>query len=397
MKVGKSNKLGSIETPDIPCIIYEESSLRDRYESLTTFLDSQYPNYHLLYALKACYVPPVVTTLIQLGCGVEVMSLNERLLLNQLSLSDIAKSTVVVWNGPSLNAESLQFAIEKGEHINVDSPHIFNAIEQLCDTLQTSVCVSLRINVSGGGRLGMDPNDAEKLLQSSSKLVSIEGFHIHYGPMSVIGQMWVDARLAFLDLLHRWEQKFGITVRRVNFGGGLPSPENLSETITPLIARLSSLRAIPILYLEPGAFLVEQAGTAFARVIAVKHLAETNWASLDIGGNILIPLQRTKLAVDFTEMDKAEGLLNFGGALCYEADIIGSISGYRVEPGQIIRVKRAGAYTTSMASCFGSTPPPIYWRDHSGALQKIERIIEGKKLFIGYHGYPLMSGSLNGT
>ena len=376
-------------TPDnhqTPYVIYDAQIIDRQHSALRQYLDHAYPRSRIYYALKACYLLPVVNRLVKLGCGLEVATPSEHAIARYLHLA----GPQIFWNGPSLRQETLRGIVERGELLGLDSPHLFQVLNDMAGSFAKKVPVCLRINLSADGRLGMSPDQAEFLLKSDSPL-EISGFHMHIGRGDQAGTVIVEQKLRFLDLILRWESQFGLNVRHVNLGGGIPVGRPLESSLGPLLNALSRLKSAPELFLEPGAFLVEEAATAYARVVSIKTLPSGVWAALDLGANFLVPLNRAAFAVHHDQREATGSVTHFGGPFCFEADVIARNQPVAVQPGDVVRITRCGAYTESLSSCFFTAPPPAFWLDE-GVLMEVKRFSDPLNFFLAHHGYPSTAG-----
>jgi diaminopimelate decarboxylase len=369
------------QIPKTPCVIYDAASVVRRYELLRSYLDAAYPRSRIFYALKACYVPLVVERLIHLGCGLEISSPSEQQIAMRFGLS----GGQIVWNGPGLDEVTLRGTVGREEIVNIDSPHVFQVLSRIAQERGQEVRAGLRLNITGQGKLGVDPALAESLLQDSSR-VRIVGFHFHPANGLKNPAEAQEQRYRFLDVLAGWERTLGVNPEFVNLGGGFAIGEAPPVLLDSLVERVFALKSRPELFLEPGAYLVADAATAYASVVALKTVAGACWAILDIGANFLVPLQRAGFTVQGTTPVPALGRVSFGGPLCYEADVIALEQRVGVCHGDIVKIERCGAYTASLCSNFASSPPPIYWKD-GDSIVEVAHHSETYHDFLEFHGY----------
>ena len=371
-------------TPAVPFVVYDAETVTRQYRRLRDFLDRRYPDSGIFYALKACYLQPVVRHLVGLGCGLEITTSAEQRIAAQLRLTGRG----VIWNGPALDEETLRGAIGRGELINVDSAAIFTVCERIAREQDLEVAVGLRLNLGGGGKLGITPALAEPLLKSPR--VKVTGFHIHHGAFNGDPSQWVRQRLDLLEVLGHWLPRFDVGIDYVDLGGGLlphPEPELYLEPIIENVSRIAwPGRSRPRLLIEPGAYLVEEAGIAFTRVVAMKTVGPERWAITDLGSNFLIRLDRSDFRVSCAGRNDGEDRVSVGGNLCLEADVIARRQALAVTSGDVLKISRCGAYTSSMATCFATAPPEMYWRER-GALERIGLAVERDDRFLRMHGW----------
>jgi diaminopimelate decarboxylase len=374
-------KPGATDTvPAPPCAVYDLDVITTQVQRMRAYLDESIRGSQIFYALKACYLQPVVRHIVALGCGLEVMSPIEHRIAGRVGVT----TRDIIWNGPALDEPTLRGAMQRGERINVDSIDLFHVVRRLAAALGAPIEVGLRLNLSGDGKLGITPDLAEPLLRSSQ--VRVVGFHIHHGARSRGTAHWIGQRRVLLEWLTRWEQQLGIEIRYVDVGGGFQPEHEPAAYLDPIIAAMGGLRSKPKLFVEPGAYFVEEAGIAWARVVAVKRVGKTRWALTDLGAQFLVPLDRSRYEIDQFPAGRGDRRVSIAGPMCFEADVIARDQLLDVTRGDVVRIRRCGAYTASMTSCFGAAPPCIYWRRH-GRVVRVERDLDGDELFMNMHGY----------
>ena len=144
---------------------------------------------------------------------------------------------------------------------------------------------------------------------------------------------------------------------------------SLSQCSVPLCADDSPLAIIDELELEPGRFLVAQAGVLLAQVRATKSVGSNHFTLVDAGFNDLVrPAMYgayhhiTLLAKDATERATVPTVV--AGPLCESGDVFTQDASATVIPrdlpaariGDFLVFHDAGAYGSSMSSNYNSRP-----------------------------------------
>jgi bifunctional diaminopimelate decarboxylase / aspartate kinase len=157
-------------------------------------------------------------------------------------------------------------------------------------------------------------------------------------------------------------------VRVIDVGGGLGVPERPDQPsldLASLNARLAAVRAEhPQLevWLEPGRYLVADAGVLLARVTQLKHKSGVQFVGVATGMNSLI---RPALYGAYHEIanlthadEPATELVNVVGPICESADVLGHD---RLLPptreGDVLVIANAGAYGRAMSSEYNLRAP----------------------------------------
>jgi diaminopimelate decarboxylase/aspartate kinase len=193
--------------------------------------------------------------------------------------------------------------------------------------------------------------------------VRITGLHAHLGSGIFDIDHWreVYAQLAALA------ERFG-RVGFVNIGGGLgvpARPDEMPLDLAALDAALAEVKAAYpqfALWLEPGRYLVAEAGVLLARVTQTKQKGAYRYVGLDTGMNSLI---RPALydawheIVNLTRLDTpADTLYQVVGPICESGDVLGNNRKLPVcEEGDVMLIATAGAYGRAMASHYNRRPP----------------------------------------
>jgi diaminopimelate decarboxylase len=169
---------------------------------------------------------------------------------------------------------------------------------------------------------------------------------------------------------------FGLPLEWMNLGGGLgiiyrderpQTPKRFASAVAPL---LQSLRVR--LILEPGRFIVGNAGVLVTRVLYVKPARRRSFAVVDAGMNDLI---RPALYGAYHEVVPVHpaGVTNglrydVVGPVCESADVLAHDRPLgRLAPGRLLAVLGAGAYGSTMAS------------NYNGRLRPAEVLVRGSR------------------
>jgi ornithine decarboxylase len=168
--------------------------------------------------------------------------------------------------------------------------------------------------------------------------------------------------MLFTDL-----KEAGVDVRMVNLGGGFPTPY---RDAVPDIGRFGDAimgamtrhfgNALPEMLIEPGRFIVGDAGVVSAEVVLVSRKAKDDpvrWVYLDIGrfgGLAETEGEAIKYRFQTVHDDEAMGPVAIAGPTCDGADILYERSNYRLPVdlscGDRVEILSTGAYVTTYAS-----------------------------------------------
>ena len=157
-------------------------------------------------------------------------------------------------------------------------------------------------------------------------------------------------------------------IRVLDIGGGLgvPSrPEDQALDLVELANVLIEVRtAYPqfALWMEPGRYLVAEAGVLLARVTQVKRKADVHYVGIDAGMNSLIRptlYEAWHQIVNLSRIDEpATELVQVVGPICESGDILGHNRRLPVcREGDVILIAEAGAYGAVMSSHYNLRTP----------------------------------------
>ena len=191
----------------------------------------------------------------------------------------------------------------------------------------------------------------------------VTGLHAHSGSGIFNADNWAEVAALLLDLVPQFPR-----VRVVDVGGGLGVPDGHDQPELDLKRLDTALRAVKqarpgiSLWIEPGRYLVAEAGVLVARVTQTKSKDEIRYIGIATGMNSLI---RPALygawheIVNLTRLDEpASEIANVVGPICESADFLGHD---RLLPptqaGDVMLIANVGAYGRAMSSRYNLREP----------------------------------------
>lgn len=242
-----------------------------------------------------------------------------------------------------------------------------------------------------GGRpapFGIDEEDLDAAVDRAERdaAVHLRGVHVYVGTQILdvdhLAAQWARG----VTLARRVARRVGRPIGTIDLGGGLGVPYFPHESRLDLAAAgralarvVEEVRADPRLdktrvILEPGRFLVAEAGIYVTRVVDVKASRGTTFAIVDGGmhhhlaasGNLGQTIKRNfpLAAVQRLDEEPREELVEVVGSLCTPLDVLARKAALpRLEPGDLVGVLQSGAYARSASPLgFLSHPaPPEVW------------------------------------
>jgi ornithine decarboxylase len=349
-----------------PFLNVDLSVVRERLGELRSAL----PGARVFYAVKANPAEPVVATLAAAGCGFDVASTGEL----DLVLRHDADAAALCYANPVRKPADVRHAFATGVRLFVtDSAEDLSVLAECAPGVD--VLVRLAVDEVGSatpfdGKFGAAPAEAAGLLRrATAHGLRPAGLTFHVGSQ----QVRPAAYAAAIGAAARVAADAGLPdPPMLDVGGGFPV--RYRDEVPPLAAFAAAIRDAvrthfpdrpPALAVEPGRFLVAEAGVLHAQVVRVSHRHDgRRWVYLDIGryGGLAETEGEAigyQLATRHDGGELAPAVL--AGPSCDGDDVL-----YREVPlpvalaaGDEVRLLAAGAYTASYSSVWFNGLPPL--------------------------------------
>ena len=326
----------------------------------------------MCYAVKANGNLSVIRHFAQLGSGFDTVSAGE--IARVLAAGGDASK--IIFSGVGKTEAEMEYALGAGiKCFNVESLPELERLNDVAGRLGKIAPISFRINpdvdakthpyISTGlkaNKFGIAMRDAEQAYQRAASLphIQIIGVDCHIGSQLTDLSPLIAACERLIALIDRLATQ-GITLQHLDLGGGVgivykdehtPDLHAYAQAVEPLLkARGLSL------VLEPGRSLVGNAGVLLTRVEYVKHGEEKNFVVVDAAMNDLMrpALYQAYHAVEnVSRPDAPKITADIVGPICETGDFIGKERQIGAAQGDILAVRSAGAYASSMASNYNA-------------------------------------------
>ncbi len=391
-----------------PLFVYDEAVLGRRWG----ILRSTYPaRFAIHYSVKANPNPAILRCMLARGAGLEIASGGEL----QAALAASCAPGRIVFAGPGKSRREIEQALEAGVgEIHVESPLEIDRTERIAARRGVTAAVALRINpvddaqggaVRMGGKptvFGVDEEWLETVLAMAASRPHIDvcGVHVYTGSQVLYTEQLLGQYRHALAIACRAADCLGGPLRSVDLGGGLgvpyfahESPLDCDTLRAGLGALDSAIAAEPRVagarfMIEPGRFLVAEAGVYLTRVLDVKVSRGTTFVVVDGGLNHHLAAsgglgQLIRKNFPIVSADRpfapAEETVEVSGPLCTPLDRLArSLDMPHVEPGALIAVLQSGAYArTASPLGFLSHPSPPEVLVGEGGARLIRRRGDG--------------------
>ena len=350
-----------------PRYVYDAATLRARSRTVQA-LD---PVDRVFYAVKANPHPDVLRLLDEEGLGFECVSPGE---LDRVfeAVPNVDPDRVLFQPNFAAAAEYAD-AFERGVHVTLDNvqplaehPDVF-ADETIFVRVDPGQGHGHHRHVRTAGaqsKFGVVPDELGRLRAAAERAgTTVRGLHVHVGSGITEEETWADL-VAFLaslagDFPH---------VDTINVGGGLGVPDRPGAPPVDPAALEEQLEVAAeqhpqfALWMEPGRYLVAEAGVLLARVTQTKDKGTVRYVGLDTGMNSLL---RPALYGAYHEIvnlsrlgETASGVVDVVGPICETGDVLGHNRHLPpTRPGDVLLVSTTGAYGASMANHYNLRPP----------------------------------------
>lgn len=347
--------------------VYDRATLRHRAKALKALpgLDRVH------FAMKANPNAEILQLFHEEGLSIECVAQGEVERVFEV-LRGVDRSTVLFTPNFAPRAE-YEWALKQGVTVTLDNlyplqhwPELFKGRE-----------VFVRID-SGHGRghhdhvrtagvhskFGIPLFELDELKRLASNAgCTIAGLHAHTGSGIVNVDNWAEVGELLGNLVAGFPG-----VRILDLGGGLGVPERPGQASLDLDALGKVFAAIKLkrpalrLWIEPGRYLVAEAGVLLAQVTQVKGKGEVNYIGVATGMNSLI---RPALygahheIVNLTRIrEPATVVANVVGPICESGDQLGTERLLQpAQEGDVMLIANAGAYGYAMSSRYNLREP----------------------------------------
>jgi bifunctional diaminopimelate decarboxylase / aspartate kinase len=208
-----------------------------------------------------------------------------------------------------------------------------------------------------GSKFGLPLDQLPLFLQlAETHGVSVRGLHAHLGSGVLDAAHWGEVYAQLASLAERIA-----SVTFLNIGGGLGVPAHPGEAPLDIAALDRALREVKAVYpqyqlwMEPGRYLVADAGVLLTRVTQQKDKGGFRYLGVDTGMNSLIRpalYDAWHKIVNLSRLgEPATALYQVVGPICESGDVLGTDRRLpEAQEGDVILIAQAGAYGKVMSS-----------------------------------------------
>lgn len=365
------------EAVGTPVYVYGAGQIREQYRALASALAPV--RHRICYSVKANGNLAILGLMRALGAGVDIVSSGEL----ARALAAGFTGTDVVFSGVGKTADEMEAALGAGVGmINVESEEELDVLAGVAGGMGVVGRVAIRVNPevavdahpytttgTKGKKFGVAYDETEELAFRASRTrgLSLIGLAMHIGSGITETAPFVEAVLKVLELVHGLRCRGVASLTTIDLGGGLgiryresdrPLDVNdYADAVLPHVAT-SGLSLV----VEPGRFLVGNAGVLLTRVLYRKKSGGRMIAVVDAGMTDLIRPSHYQAYHEIT-VDGDDGRprvpYDVVGPICESGDFFAIDRELpELAQGDLLRLGGAGAYGFVMTSTYNARPRP---------------------------------------
>lgn len=368
-----------------PLFVLSEKQIRRNYSNATRIFKTRYPKVQFAWSYKTNYNNAVCRIFHQEGSWAEVVSGFEY----EKAIGNGVPGNKIIFNGPDKTDEQLVTAARNNSLIHIDHYDELYSLIRLSEEHKLKPRVAIRINMDTGiypkwDRFGFNFENGQawnaitRVINSAN--LDLVGLHCHIGTFMLSPAAYALAATNLCELTWSIKEKFNKTIQYIDLGGGFPSTNTLKGAYLPGSDTVPSIdqfadaitdvilgygfkqENLPLLILETGRALIDDAGYLLGTVLATKRLSDGRRATiLDFGVNTLFTSfwydHKISPAQSFGQQTEEMVLY---GPLCMNIDIVReSITMPLLEKGNHLVVHKVGAYNMTQWMQFITLRPNI--------------------------------------
>ncbi|HEX2493714.1 MAG TPA: bifunctional aspartate kinase/diaminopimelate decarboxylase, partial [Steroidobacter sp.] len=347
--------------------VYDRSTLVSKARSLKALPGAD----GVFYALKANWHPGILKLFHDEGLGFECVSQGEvEHVLKTVPSIDRKK---ILFTPNFTPREEYEWGLSQDVWVTLDNLHPLKRWPEVFKGREIFVRIDTgygrghhdKVRTAGvHSKFGVPLFELDELVKLVRSVgARVVGLHAHTGSGVFTVDNWKSVGDTLASLTERFEH-----VRYVDLGGGLGVPERFGQqglVLPEFGAMLSALKAAhPTLtiWIEPGRYLVAEAGVLLAQVTQLKGKGEVHYIGVATGMNSLIRPALYGAHHEILNLTRIEDLAtevaNVVGPICESGDVLGVD---RLLPptqeGDVMLIATAGAYGRAMSSTYNLRQP----------------------------------------
>jgi diaminopimelate decarboxylase len=357
-----------------PAYVYSTRAIRDQFALLDRAL-SPVPH-RLHYSMKANSNLALLRLLQELGAGVDIVSGGELFRARRAGFN----ADTIVFSGVGKSKQEMQEALAEGILLfNVESFFELQQLNDVAGSMGVRAPVALRINPEvqvstphhytrtgeRGNKFGIPIDEAMAATRKALAMpnIALRGLDMHLGSQVFELEPYRDGLDRLLDLYGQMRALGANEIRHLDIGGGFAvtyedeQPMDLDALAAALLPKIQ--RSGLALIVEPGRFIVGNAGVLLARVMHRKKSGGKEYIITDAGMNDLVRPSHYDAyhAVEAVLPRQSRSIVDVVGPVCESGDFFALDREVDdVDTGDLVVVRTTGAYGYVMSFNYNSRP-----------------------------------------
>jgi diaminopimelate decarboxylase len=382
-----------------PVFVISEKQIRRNFQNANRIFKTRYPKVQFAWSYKTNYMNAVCQIFHQEGSWAEVVSGFEY----EKALGNGVPGNKIIFNGPDKTDQQLVTAARNNSLIHIDHFDELYSLIRLSEENNLKPRVAIRVNMDTGiypkwDRFGFNFENGQawnaitRIINSSN--LDLVGLHCHIGTFMLSPSAYATAATKLCELTWSVKEKFNKILQYIDLGGGFPSTNTLKGAYLPGSDTVPSIdqfadaitdvilgygfkqEDLPLLILESGRVLIDDAGFLLGTVLATKRLSDGRRATiLDFGVNTLFTAFWYDHKISTTQSfgQHTEEMVMYG-PLCMNIDVVReSINMPLLEKGNQVVVHKVGAYNMTQWMQFITLRPNIVLIDSENNTHVIRK------------------------
>ncbi|HHV62190.1 MAG TPA: diaminopimelate decarboxylase [Firmicutes bacterium] len=401
-------EIGGCDTVDLarvygtPLYVMDEAAIRQECRAFRRALESRHADSEVIYAGKAFSTMAMCRIADEEGLGLDVASGGE--IVTALKAGFPAER--IYFHGNNKSRADLEMALRaRIGRFMVDNLYELEMLHDLARQLRVKAHVDFRVTpgveahtheyirtgqLDSKFGLGLQNGQAMMAVEKALAMdgIVVHGLHCHIGSQIFELESFKVACEIMMDFIAKVRRETGFTCEELNLGGGLgvryvesdvrASVEDYASLVIDALYRKAREHNLPVprLLVEPGRYIVGQAGTTLYTVGSIKDIPGIRkYVAVDGGytDNPRVALYGARyhvIVANKANYDPVE-LVTIAGRCCESGDMLAwDVRLPRLEPGDILAFLTTGAYHYSMSSNYNrfARPAVVFVRDGEADL-----------------------------
>lgn len=382
-----------------PVFVFSEKTIRDTYNEAKQIFETHYPKVQFAWSYKTNYLDAICSIYHDEGSWAEVVSGFEF----EKALSLGVNGSNILYNGPEKSEKDLKMAINHNACIHIDHFDELYLLIKVTQEMNKKARVAIRVNLDAGiypmwDRFGFNYENGEAWNAINRIMLAdnleLTGLHTHIGTYIMSSSAYGIAAAKLSNLMVAIHRKFNHWLKYIDLGGGFASKNTLKGAYMPgsetcptfddyakaisnaIISSEIPHENLPVLFLETGRALIDDAGYLITSVLANKRSTTgRRTIVIDAGVNLLFTSFWYNLGV-FPSREVSDMMedTTIYGPLCMNIDVVREAINFpQVKTGDRLVIERVGAYNVTQWMQFITYRPNVVLIDLEGKAHIIKK------------------------